>query len=41
MMEPFISTIVCTADPEIQHKRAIEKAAMAEYYEKHGGGEHH
>mmetsp|Transcript_29030 Transcript_29030/g.70061 ORF Transcript_29030/g.70061 Transcript_29030/m.70061 type:complete len:90 (+) Transcript_29030:67-336(+) len=27
--------------PEVQEKRAVQRAAMAEYYEKHGGGDHH
>jgi hypothetical protein len=32
---------VFLADPEVQQKRATEKAALAEFYEKHGGGDHH
>jgi hypothetical protein len=28
-------------DPEKQKQREIKRAAMAEYYEKHGGGDHH
>ena len=34
----FVLNIV---DPEQQERRAIKRQAMAEYYEKHGGGDHH
>jgi hypothetical protein len=32
---------ITITDPELQDKRAIERVAMKEYYEKHGGGDHH
>jgi hypothetical protein len=28
-------------DPEKQKERAMKRVALAEYYEKHGGGDHH
>ncbi|KAG7352731.1 hypothetical protein IV203_008779 [Nitzschia inconspicua] len=37
----YTGTYISRVYPEVQHKRAIQRAAMAEYYEKHGGGDHH
>jgi hypothetical protein len=34
-------TLLLHTDPDVQHNRAIKRQAMAEYYEKHGGGDHH
>mmetsp|Transcript_32147 Transcript_32147/g.53783 ORF Transcript_32147/g.53783 Transcript_32147/m.53783 type:complete len:90 (+) Transcript_32147:216-485(+) len=37
----YTGTYISRVYPEVQHKRAIQREAMAEYYEKHGGGDHH
>ena len=37
----LVSFFTLILDPEKQEQRAIKRAAMAEYYEKHGGGDHH
>mmetsp|Transcript_97362 Transcript_97362/g.145927 ORF Transcript_97362/g.145927 Transcript_97362/m.145927 type:complete len:89 (+) Transcript_97362:67-333(+) len=37
----YTGTYVARVYPEIQEKRAVKRAALAEYYEKHGGGDHH
>lgn len=45
-----VSFLLCTTvlafslsytDPAIQHKHEVEKEAMKEYYDKHGGAPHH
>lgn len=37
----YTGTYVSRVYPEKQAQRAIKRTAMAEYYEKHGGGDHH
>ena len=37
----FIYTTNNNKDPEKQKERAMKRVALAEYYEKHGGGDHH
>ena len=34
-------SFACATDAEVQEKREQKRVAMAEYYEKHGGGDHH
>lgn len=37
----YTGTYISRVYPEKQKQREIKRAAMAEYYEKHGGGDHH
>lgn len=37
----YTGTYIARVHPERQHQRAVKRAALAEYYEKHGGGDHH
>ena len=37
----FPHTLLSGSDPEVQARREKERQAMKEYYEKHGGGDHH
>eukprot|EP00980_Cylindrotheca_fusiformis_P000657 scaffold160_cov136-Cylindrotheca_fusiformis.AAC.4 len=37
----YTGTYVARVYPEVQEKREQKRVAMKEYYEKHGGGDHH
>lgn len=37
----YTGTYISRVYPEKQKERAMKRVALAEYYEKHGGGDHH
>mmetsp|Transcript_11794 Transcript_11794/g.27983 ORF Transcript_11794/g.27983 Transcript_11794/m.27983 type:complete len:90 (-) Transcript_11794:118-387(-) len=37
----YTATYIGRDHQDRQHQRAVKRTALAEYYEKHGGGDHH
>jgi len=37
----YTGTYIARVHPERQQQREVKRTALAEYYEKHGGGDHH